>query len=208
MAAALLCALVCVGCSDDSSVDVTAQCLALLPDESAPSGRVISRTGEESTCNFLQVELVATDIDNIRSAEINFSYPFALTAPILAEVGPLLLGEDDTFVACDDPVLSDYDVFCKFTEFGEETEVDTRELDISLTSRTNWTVDAPPEGAVLARLTFQQLTTLSGANGPFAFNFGKLLDDGNEGQNTPTAIIDLSVDPSAFVGGQMVIQGQ
>ena len=201
-ALALLCAAVCVSCTDDPSVDVSTQCLALLPSEGTASGHVISRTGAESTCNFLDVELVATDISQIRSAEIQVAYPNGLAILILAEVGPLLLGTDGESVACG-LALSEYGVFCKL---GDDFEDGTVELDLSLTSDINWTVDAPAEGAVLAVLTFLQLTTLPGAQGPFEFNYGKLLDDGNEGESSPSIIIDVNVDPSTFVGGQIIIQ--
>jgi hypothetical protein len=202
---ALICAVVCVGCSDDPSVSVSAQCLTLLPSEGTAQGHVISRTGADSTCNFLDVELVATDIQGIRSAEINVSYPNGLTFLLLAEVGELLLGIDGESVACG-LALSEYGVFC---EVGDDFENGVVELDLSLTSQEEgeWTVDAPAgEGAVLARLTFRQITTLPGAQGPFDFNYGKLLDDGNEGTTAPVAIIDVNVDSSTFVGGQMIIQ--
>ena len=201
-AVALLCAAVCVSCSDEPTVDVSTQCLVLLRDEGTAPGHVISRTGAESTCNYLDIELVATDINQIRSAEIKVSYPNGPAILILAQVGPLLLGTDGESVGCG-LALSEYGVYCELTDDFENGTVD---LALSLTSQTNWTVDAPAEGAVLAVLTFLQLTTLPDAQGPFEFNYGKLLDDGNEGQNNPSTIIDVNVDPSTFVGGQMIIQ--
>ena len=201
-ALALLCALVCVSCSDDPSVDVSTQCLALLADEGTAPGHVISQTGTESTCNYLDIELVATDIADIHSAEIQVAYANGLAILILVEAGPLLLGSGDESVACG-LALSEYDVDCFVTDNFENGTVD---LSISRTPQSPGTVDAPADGAVLAKLTFLQITTLPGANGSFSFNYGKLLDDGNGGQTSPGTIIDVNADPSTFVGGQMIIQ--
>lgn len=204
MTAASLCAVLCVGCSDDPTVDVTTQCLALLPSEGSASGHVISRTGTESTCNYLEIELVATDLDAIHSAEIQVAYPNGLTILLLAEAGPLLLGSGDASVACG-LALSEYGVDCFVTDDFENGTVD---LSISRTPATPGTVNALADGAVLATLTFLQLTTLPGAQGPFDFYYGKLLDDGNGGTGSPGTIIDVNVDPSTFVGGQIIIQQQ
>jgi len=204
LALTLLCAVVCVSCSDDPTVDVTTQCLALLADEGTAPGHVISRTGELSTCNYLDVELVATDIEGIHAAEIQVGYPSGLAILLLAEVGPLLLESGDESVACG-LALSEYGVDCFLTDdFGNGTV----DLSITRTQLPPDSVDAPPEGAVLATLTFLQITTLPGAQGPFEFIYGKLLDDGNGGATNPGTIIDVNVDSSTFVGGQMIIQQQ
>jgi hypothetical protein len=204
LAAALLCVGLCLSCSDEHDVDISARCLEFFADEGTPEGHVISRTGADSVCNFLDIELVATDLEQIHSAEIQLLYPNSLAFLQLLEVGPLLLGTDGVGVDCG-RALAEYGVDCVLTDDFENGTID---LSISRTPQSPGTVDAPAEGAVLVKLTFLQLTTLTGAQGPFEFNFGKLLDDGNGGQTSPNAIIDVRVDPSTFVGGQLVIVEQ
>jgi len=198
-AAAIVCAVWLVGCSNaPDTVDVTPVCLRYLPAEGTASGHVLTRTGAGSTCNFVQIELVATDLNDIFGAEIGVSYATSVAAIFLAEVGPLLTESDGVSVACGSS-LAEYGVDCFVTQDFVQGTVD---LEISRTPQTPGTVSAPSEGAVLATLTFSQLTFLSGANGPLEFRFGKLLTD----DMPPENVIDLATDPAAFVGGTLIIQ--
>lgn len=206
LALATFCAGVCLSCSDDPTVDVTVQCLDFIGAEGSPSGNIVARKSSSSSCNFLVLDLVATDIADIFSAEVTVEYATSVAGIFMFEVGPLLTGADvGTFVGCASSE-SDYAVSCQATGDFEQGTVD-----ISL-SRTNpvWnseTAVAGTEGSILARLTFSQLSILAGANGPFGYRYGKLLNAAMPPQN----IIDINgpaITNGTFLGGQLVIVEQ
>jgi hypothetical protein len=201
----LLCAGFCLSCSDDPTVDVTTQCLDFVAAEGTPSGNVVLRKSSASSCNFLVLDLVATDIEGIYSAEVTVEYATAVAAIFMFEVGPLLLtDEGDGSPASCGSSMADYGVACQATGDFASGSVDISISRIVTTWGTN-TADAGPEGAVLGTLTFSQLTLLAGANGPVSFPFGKLLNAEMEPQN----ILDVN-DPAngTFLGGQFVIVTQ
>jgi hypothetical protein len=147
------------------------------------------------------VEVVTTNVSGIFSAEIQLAYPNGLAIVAFVEAGPLLLDSGDESVACAE-ALAAYGVDCFVTDDFENGTVD---LSISRTPQTPGTVDAPAEGAVLARLTFLQLLPTDG-QGPVDFPFGKLQDDGG-GSGSPVILLDAQ-DEGAFAGGQMITRTQ
>jgi hypothetical protein len=201
--AALLCIGLCLSCSDDPSASFSTVCLELLAEEGNAGGGVYLRTGTESTCNDLVIEVVAANVSGIFTAELQLTYPNSLAIVVLAEAGPLLLESGDASVACAQ-ALSQYGVDCLVTDdFGNGTV----DLAISRTAtQTPGTVDAPAEGAVLARLTFLQLLPTDG-QGTVGFPFGKLQDDGEGGTTAPVILLDAQ-DAGSFAGGQMVTRTQ
>lgn len=208
--AVLLCAGLCAGCSDDpESVTIVPQCLEFDSDSSPAGGNVIARTAPGSECNRLKLELVATDIADIWSADIVISYPVALTRAFGVEVGAFLT-DDGEAVSCGAEAQA-HGVDCVPVDDFLNGKL---QIDLSRTNLALGGVDAGPAGEVLLTLTFIQLTGLQGANGPMTYEVGKLGDDGNGG--APQTIIDNNPDADpppllpdgAFIGGTMIIRDQ
>lgn len=165
------------GCDDNNTTSIADACMTFDANAVPSAGTVVARQGADSTCDVVQVELVATDINGVFGAAWTLDYDNSFLLFSGFDV-------DDSHLASDGNVL-----ISNFSDNGGTITFGVNRNGSQSTASIDFTGQQ-----LLATIFFTRLTT--SGNSDVEISMEQLLDNGQPPVEIPTP---------GWAGGRLVI---